>query len=68
MPCRYIQVNWSRNQDTSVTGPALIKGDATIDLCIEWSVAERVTHLSRNSEDVGSNPGTGRYIVARMTT
>ena len=24
--------------------------------------------LSRNTEDVGSNPGTGRYIVARMTT
>ena len=32
------------------------------------TVAQRVTHLSRNSEDVGSIPGTGRYIVARMTT
>ena len=32
------------------------------------TVAYRVTHLSRNSEDVGSIPGTGRYIVARMTT
>ena len=27
-----------------------------------------VTHLSSNSEDVGSISGTGRYIVARMTT
>ena len=27
-----------------------------------------VTHSPRNSEDMGSNPGTGRYIVAGMTT
>ena len=27
-----------------------------------------VTNLSRNSEDVGSIPGTRRYVVARMTT
>ena len=33
------QVNWSLYQDISVTGPALIEGDATINLCIEWSVA-----------------------------
>ena len=32
------------------------------------TVAKRVTHLSSNSEDVGSIPGTGRYIVTRMTT
>ena len=32
------------------------------------TVAQRVTHLSRNSEDVDLNPGTGRYFVARMTT
>ena len=26
-----------------------------------------VMHLPRNTEEVGSNPGTGRYIVAQMT-
>ena len=31
-------------------------------------MAEWVTHSPRNTEDVGSNPGMGRYIVARMTT
>ena len=43
----------------------------TVLLCYHLSdatVAQPVTHLSRNSEDVGSIPGTGRYIVARMTT
>ena len=28
----------------------------------------RITHSPRNTEDVGSIPGTDRYIVARMTT
>ena len=32
------------------------------------TVAQWVTHLSKNSEDVGSNPSIGKYIVARMTT
>ena len=36
--------------------------------CFKVTVAKRVTHLSRNSEDVGLKPGTGRYIVAWMTT
>ena len=31
-------------------------------------MAEWVRHLLRNTEDVGSNPDTGRYIVAQMTT
>ena len=31
-------------------------------------VSATVAHLSRNSENVGSNPDTGRYIVARITT
>ena len=32
------------------------------------TVAYQVAHLSKKLEDVGSNPGTGRYIVAPMTT
>ena len=32
------------------------------------TVAEWVTSKPRNTEDMGSNSGTGRYIVARMTT
>ena len=31
-------------------------------------MAQWVTHSPRNTEDVVSNPGEGRYIVARMTT
>ena len=32
------------------------------------TVAYWVPHSSRNTEDKGSNPGTGKYIVAQMTT
>ena len=32
------------------------------------TVAWWVTHSARNTEDMGSIPGTGRYVVARMTT
>ena len=32
------------------------------------TVVQRVTHLPSNTQDVGSNPGTARYIVGRMTT
>ena len=31
-------------------------------------MAQLVTHLPNNTEDMGSNPGTGRCIVAQMTT
>ena len=32
------------------------------------TVAQWVAHSLCNTVDPGSNPGTGRYIVARMTT
>ena len=32
------------------------------------TVAYWVAHSPNNTEEVGSIPGTGRYIVARMTT
>ena len=42
--------------------------------CIIWEAAMTdpaalwVTHLPRNKKNVRLNPGTGRYIVAQITT
>ena len=43
-------------------------GSTKIPLNFETTVALWITNSPRNTEDVGSIPSTGRYIVARMTT
>ena len=37
-------------------------------LCLSATLTQWVAHLPWNMEDVGSNPGTGRYIVSGVTT
>ena len=37
-------------------------------ILLSATVAQGVIHSPRNTEEVGSNPDPGRYIVARMTT
>ena len=39
-----------------------------IILTLSATVAQQVTQSPRNTEDVGSNPGTGRHTLAQMTT
>ena len=54
---------------TSVSiGEHIYYHGSTEEVDINTTVAYWVTHPPKYTEDVGSNPGTGRYIVARMNT